>query len=274
MVGRDVTQLYPDKQAPGPLPSTAILSVRGLSDGTRFHDVSFDLREGEILGLGGLIGAGRSEIAQGLCGLRGPTTGSIALRGSTVRLRSYADAVREGIVYLSEDRKGSGVFLDLPISHTISALDLASLTNRLGFLDGQAEARRAGDLARRLGIRMAGLGAPVRSLSGGNQQKVAIAKNLSVRPKVMVMDEPTRGIDVGAKIEIHRLLRDLARQGVGMIVISSELPELLGLCDRILVIRDGRIAGELDAQTMSEEAVIDLASGIDRAAPNFVGAEA
>jgi ribose transport system ATP-binding protein len=274
MVGRDVTQLYPNKQAPGPLSSAAILSVRSLSDGTRFRNVSFDLREGEILGLGGLIGAGRSEIAQGLCGLRGATTGGIVLRGSILRIGSYADAVREGIVYLSEDRKGSGVFLDLPISHTISALDLAGVTNRFGFLDGQAEARRAGDLARRLGIRMAGLGAPVRSLSGGNQQKVAIAKNLSVRPKVMVMDEPTRGIDVGAKVEIHRLLRDLAGQGVGMIVISSELPELLGLCDRILVIRDGRIAGELDARTMSEEAVIDLASGIDRAAPSLVGADA
>jgi ribose transport system ATP-binding protein len=173
--------------------------------------------------------------------------------------------VKAGIVYLSEDRKGSGVFLDLSIAQNISVLDLKSLTSPLGLLDGRAEAALAEDFAKRLAVRMGGIDAPVKSLSGGNQQKVAIAKQLAVKPKVVLMDEPTRGIDVGAKTEIHRLLRELARSGIGIVVISSEMPELLGLCDRVLVVREGRIAGELGAEEMTEEAVIRLASGMGTA---------
>ena len=169
---------------------------------------------------------------------------------------------RRGVVYLSEDRKGSGVFLELSIAQNIAVLDLKSLTGPLGLLNTKAEADRARDLTRRLGVRMGGIGMPVSSLSGGNQQKVAIAKQLAVNPKVILMDEPTRGIDVGAKSEIHRLLRDLARSGIGIVVISSELPELLGLCDRVLVIREGTVAGAVEGETMTEEAIMRLASGI------------
>jgi len=179
-----------------------------------------------------------------------------------LRTASYADAVRAGVVYLSEDRKGSGVFLDLSIAQNIAALDLKSLTGRFGLLNTKAEAERATDLARRLGVRMGGIDMPVSSLSGGNQQKVAIAKQLAVDPKVILMDEPTRGIDVGAKSEIHRLLRDLARSGIGIVVITSELPELLGLCDRAVVIHEGRVAGELEGEAMTEEAIMRLASGV------------
>ncbi|MEO5760031.1 MAG: ATP-binding cassette domain-containing protein, partial [Mesorhizobium sp.] len=207
---------------------------------------------------------GRSEIAQTICGLRPATTGTVELDGTRLRVRRYGDAVSAGLVYLSEDRKGSGVFLDMPIAANISALDLGKLTGALGLLDRKAEDRQATELARRLGVRMAGIGAVVSTLSGGNQQKVAIARQLSVDPKVIIMDEPTRGIDVGAKVEIHRLLRQLASKGVGVIVISSELPELIGLCDRVMVVREGRIAGELAADELGEEAIIMLASGVQQ----------
>ncbi|MBN8954909.1 MULTISPECIES: sugar ABC transporter ATP-binding protein [unclassified Rhizobium] len=265
MVGREITQLYPEKLQPGEASGETILDVRDMGDGERFHDVSFSLRQGEILGIGGLIGSGRTEIAEGICGLRPRIAGTIRLHGRMEKIKSYSDAVKAGIVYLSEDRKGSGVFLDMSIAQNISVLDLKSLSNSAGLLKGRVEAARAEDLARRLSVRMSGVDAPVKSLSGGNQQKVAIAKQLAVTPRVIVMDEPTRGIDVGAKAEIHRLLRELARSGIGIVVISSEMPELLGLSDRVLVVREGRIAGELDADEMTEEAVIRLASGIGAA---------
>lgn len=272
MVGREITQLYPDKLGPHEAAGEVILEVDGITDGVGFRDVSFAVRKGEILGIGGLIGSGRTEIAEGICGLRPCATGSIRLHGQIQKTNSYSDAVKAGIVYLSEDRKGSGVFLEMSIAQNISVLDLKSLTNATGLLNGRAEAALAEDFAKRLSVRMGGIEAPVKSLSGGNQQKVAIAKQLAVRPKVILMDEPTRGIDVGAKVEIHRLLRELARSGIGIIVISSELPELLGLSDRVLVVREGQIAGELSADAMSEEAVMRLASGIgtERASHNAV----
>ncbi|MBB3164087.1 ribose transport system ATP-binding protein [Rhizobium laguerreae] len=262
MVGREITQLYPEKQAPAERTDEIILSVRDLGDGSRFTDVNFDLRKGEILGVGGLIGSGRTEIAEGICGLRLVTDGEVQLHGQRLRARSYAQAAQAGVVYLSEDRKGSGIFLDLSIAQNIAVLDLKSLTGPLGLLNSKAEADRAHNLVRRLGVRMGGIDMPVSSLSGGNQQKVAIAKQLAVNPKVILMDEPTRGIDVGAKSEIHRLLRDLARSGIGIVVISSELPELLGLCDRVLVIHEGTVAGEVEGEAMTEEAIMRLASGI------------
>ncbi|MBB4095545.1 sugar ABC transporter ATP-binding protein [Brucella pecoris] len=262
MVGREITQLYPDKLGPHEAAGEVILEVDGITDGVRFRDVSFAVRKGEILGIGGLIGSGRTEIAEGICGLRPRTAGTVRLHGKTQKTHSYSDAVKAGIVYLSEDRKGSGVFLEMSIAQNISVLDLKSLTNATGLLNGRAEATLAEDFAKRLSVRMGGIEAPVKSLSGGNQQKVAIAKQLAVKPKVILMDEPTRGIDVGAKAEIHRLLRELARSGIGIIVISSEMPELLGLSDRLLVVREGHIAGELSAAAMSEEAVIRLASGV------------
>ncbi|MBB2838090.1 UNVERIFIED_ORG: ribose transport system ATP-binding protein [Rhizobium etli] len=265
MVGREITQLYPDKLGAGETSGEIILEIDGISDGVRFHDVSFGLRKGEILGIGGLIGSGRTEIAEGICGLRPRIAGTVRLHGDVRPIRAYSDAVKAGIVYLSEDRKGSGVFLEMSIAQNISVLDLKALTNSVGLLSGRAEAALADDFARRLAVRMSGIEAPVKSLSGGNQQKVAIAKQLAVKPKVILMDEPTRGIDVGAKAEIHRLLRELASSGIGIIVISSEMPELLGLSDRLLVVREGRIAGELGADEMSEEAVIRLASGMGSA---------
>ncbi len=257
MVGRKIDSLYPPKlQAP---PGAPILQVENLTD-RRFQDVSFELRSGEILGVAGLIGAGRSEIMRGICRLEGNANGVIRLNGRELKLKSYAHAIAEGIVYLSEDRKGDGVFLDLTIATNVSALNLAQVSRGFGVIDGGAETRQAERLGCKLNLKASGVGQKVSALSGGNQQKVALAKLLAIKPKVIFLDEPTRGVDVGAKAEIHRILRDLAREGVGILVISSELPELIGLCDRVIVVAEGRITGELPAERLSEQAIMQLAS--------------
>ncbi|TYC60688.1 sugar ABC transporter ATP-binding protein [Rhodobacterales bacterium] len=261
MVGRVIDDLYPRKQTEAEKCDEIILSVGNLSEKTRFRHVSFDLRKGEILGIAGLIGAGRSEIVKGICRLEGDVTGEVTLNGRTLDLKSYRDSIDEGIVYLSEDRKGEGVFLDMPIAANISALDLEQVSNGAGLIQRGREERQARDLGDRLNLKCGSLFDPVSSLSGGNQQKVAIAKMLSVNPKLIFLDEPTRGVDVGAKAEIHRILRNLARSGVGIVVISSELPELIGVCDRVLVVCEGRIAGEVSGDEMTEKNIMHLASG-------------
>ncbi|UXH80014.1 sugar ABC transporter ATP-binding protein [Roseateles amylovorans] len=261
MVGRELSQYYPPKCAPAAEPPECLLDVEALGDGVRVHEVSFQLRRGEILGISGLMGAGRSELAELVCGLRRARRGRVSLRGRALRLRRYADALRHGIAYLSEDRKAAGVFLELPVAQNVSAMALGRVSSRWGLLRQREERRLAGELGSALRLRCASVDMITGGLSGGNQQKVAIAKLLATRPAVLLMDEPTRGVDVGAKSEIHHLLRDLVSQGVGVIVISSDLPEIIGLCDRALVIHEGRIAGELASEHMSEEALLRLASG-------------
>lgn len=257
MVGRKLETLYPPKLAEAPGPE--ILRVEGMTD-RAFHDVSFTLRRGEILGLGGLIGAGRSEIARGITRLQGAAQGQVWLHGTEVELHGYADCIARGIVYLSEDRKGDGVFLDLPIAANIAALDLSRIAGRFGVINPAREAAQAQTIGASLRLKAASMAHPVASLSGGNQQKVALAKLLAVQPKVIFLDEPTRGVDVGAKAEIHAILRQLAASGVGIIVISSELPELIGLCDRVLVISEGRVAGEVCGPAMTESNIMTLAT--------------
>jgi ribose transport system ATP-binding protein len=263
MVGRAIDELYPEKQSDEETGREEILSVRNFSDATRFRDVSFDLKHGEVLGIAGLIGAGRSEIVKGICRIEGDVTGEVRLNGETLDLRDYGDSIDAGMVYLSEDRKRSGLFLDMSIAENISALDLSRIARRGGRIDVRKERERARELGQRLGLKYSRLSDPVSSLSGGNQQKVAIAKMLSVEPKLIFLDEPTRGVDVGAKAEIHKILRDLASSGVGIVVISSELPELIGLCDRVIVIREGRISGEVSGDDMTEEAIMNLASVLE-----------
>ncbi|WP_421444672.1 sugar ABC transporter ATP-binding protein [Agrobacterium tumefaciens] len=260
MVGRVLDKLYPPKLAEEEKSSDVILSVRGLNEGKRVFDVDFDLRRGEILGLAGLIGAGRSEIVRAVCRLEGKPKGEVTLRGRPLRLKDYRDSIREGLVYLSEDRKGDGLFLNMSIAANVSALDVGRISNGMGFIERRKEMKRADELGRRLKLRANSVGDAVSTLSGGNQQKVALAKMLSVEPQVVFLDEPTRGVDVGAKAEIHRQIRELAREGVGVIVISSELPELIGVSDRILVVREGRIAGEVEGEDMTEEKIMQLAS--------------
>ncbi|KRC86019.1 D-ribose transporter ATP-binding protein [Achromobacter sp. Root83] len=262
MVGRDLGSYYPPRQAACDEPAESILEVEDIADGVSVHGISFTLRRGEILGISGLMGAGRSELAETICGLRRARRGAVRLRGAPLRLRRYGDALRHGIAYLSEDRKAAGLFLDLPIEQNVSSMALGRISSRFGLLRRQAERRLAVDLGARLKLKSDGVAIDAASLSGGNQQKVAIAKLLATQPAVLLMDEPTRGVDVGAKSEIHHILRDLANQGVGVVVISSELPEIIGLCDRALVIRDGRLAGELAASDMTEERLLRLASGL------------
>ncbi|WP_119270069.1 sugar ABC transporter ATP-binding protein [Taklimakanibacter deserti] len=263
MVGRHLGDLYPTKNKAS-ASADVLLSVAGLSDGESFFDVNFALRKGEILGIAGLIGAGRTEIALGLTGLRPTISGTVVLDGLDVTPANYPQSIVQGIVYLSEDRKGAGVFVDLPIAVNISALAVEQVSRRPCLVSRMREHAQAERLGSALNLKRGSLDDVVATLSGGNQQKVAIAKMLSVNPKVIVLDEPTRGVDVGAKAEIHRILRDLAEQGTGIIVISSELPELIGLCDRAIVIREGRVAGEVKGDDMSEEEIIRLASGVER----------
>ena len=261
MVGRDLGNYYPPKQEASAA-GAAVLEVINLADGARVHGVSFTLRRGEILGIAGLMGAGRSELAETVCGLRPATRGTVRLRGKALSIRKYSDALRAGIAYLSEDRKAAGVYLDLPIAQNIASMALQRVSSRFGLLQRAAEHRLAVALGAKLKLKSDGVAIAVASLSGGNQQKVAIAKLLATEPSVLLMDEPTRGVDVGAKSEIHHILRELANQGTGVVVISSELPEIIGLCDRALVIRDGRLAGELQGHDMTEEALLRLASGL------------
>ncbi len=260
MVGRVIDDLYPGKQADAP--KDVILCVRNFSEARRFRDISFDLHRGEVLGIAGLIGAGRSEIVKGICRIEGEVSGEVWLDGTPLALRDYGDSIDAGMVYLSEDRKGSGLFLEMSIAENISALSLSRIRRR-GMIDARKERALAQELSARLGVKYGRLSDPVSSLSGGNQQKVAIAKMLSVDPKLIFLDEPTRGVDVGAKAEIHKILRDLANTGTGIVVISSELPELIGLCDRVLVIREGRISGEVAGDDMTEEAIMNLASVLE-----------
>jgi len=260
MVGRVLDKLYPPKLSEDEKSDDVILSVRGLNEGKRVFDVDFDLRRGEILGLAGLIGAGRSEIARAVCRLEGKPRGEVTLRGRPLRLEDYRDSIREGLVYLSEDRKGDGLFLNMSIASNVSALDIGRVSNGMGFIERRKEMKRADELGRRLKLRANSIGDAVSTLSGGNQQKVALAKMLSVEPEVIFLDEPTRGVDVGAKAEIHRQIRELAREGVGVVVISSELPELIGVSDRVLVVREGRITGEVEGDDMTEEKIMQLAS--------------
>lgn len=256
MVGRQLDALYPAKLTGTRGPE--ILAVSGLTD-KRYRGVSFALHNGEILGFAGLIGAGRSEIARGVTRLEGDARGEVRLHGERVDLRNYADCIAKGIVYLSEDRKGDGVFLDLPIAANISALDLSRVA-RSAVIDAARETAQAQRIGASLHLKAASMAHPVASLSGGNQQKVALAKLLAVEPKVIFLDEPTRGVDVGAKAEIHRILRGLADSGVGVAVISSEMPELIGLCDRVLVVSEGRITGELSGENLTETNIMTLAT--------------
>ena len=263
MVGREITDLYPQKFDGDCTAQKELLRVENFSDGNRFNDISFTLHEGEILGLSGLIGAGRSEVVKAICGLHPVCDGELFFNGERVNIENYQDSIKYGIVYLSEDRKVEGVFLDMSIQRNISALAIDQVS-RNGIVDQQLERKQAENYASRLKVKCSTLSQDVSSLSGGNQQKVLIAKLLSVNPKVVIMDEPTRGIDVGAKAEIHKLIRQLACEGIGVIMISSELPELIGMSDRVLVMHEGDCCGIISGTDINEKRIIHMASGLEK----------
>ena len=254
MVGRPIKDLYERRVRNR---GEIALSVQGLTT-KRVHDVSFDVRSGEVVGLAGLMGAGRSELAEAIFGHDRALAGSVAVGGRPVRLRSPADAIAAGIGFAPEDRKSQALLLLRSVKDNIS-LAIPDLISRFDFINDGAERRIAGALVDRLRIRTPSLDASVSNLSGGNQQKVVLARWLARRPKVLILDEPTRGVDVGAKAEIYRLIAELAAEGIALLVISSEMPELLGLADRILVMAGGRVFAEMPREEANEERILSLA---------------
>lgn len=257
MVGRDVSDMYPVKEIPPPAPP--LLQVSGLTVPGWAQDVSFEVRPGEILGFAGLVGAGRTELFEGLLGLRPRSAGKIEIAGKIVDLRSPRQGVRHGFAYLSEDRKGKGLHVNFGLRENLTLLTLERYAHPL--LDAKAERRALGEKVNEFGIRTGDLDNRAASLSGGNQQKLALAKFLHADPKIIVLDEPTRGVDVGAKRDIYFLIQRLAREGRGVVVISSELVELIGLCHRVVVMRAGRVQTTLAAEQLTEEELIAHATG-------------
>jgi ribose transport system ATP-binding protein len=257
MVGRELGTMYPPKSVEigAPLMEIQNLRLPYLSA----HN-SFKLFKGEILGFAGLIGSGRSELMRAIFGVDPKAEGEILLNGEVVQIDSSQSAIRHGLGYLPEDRKVAGLFLDMSVKLNIEATVINEVSNGF-FVIPQKERALAGHYVDQMNVSTPGIEQEVRRLSGGNQQKVLVAKWLAIKPKILIVDEPTRGIDVGAKKEIHFLLRSLASKGVGVIMISSELPEILGMSDRILVMHESAIVGEFNSTDATEENIIRRASG-------------
>jgi ribose transport system ATP-binding protein len=260
MVGRSVEEIHPRRST---RPGNLLLSVEGLGRGEEFSDVSFTLRRGEVVGMFGLVGSGRTAVARSIFGAEPPTAGCVRIDGTAVRLRSPAEALRAGISLVTEDRKRDGLVMSCSIRDNVSMASLSRM-RRLGFLDRARQGRMVQEKVRELAVRTSGIDAPVRTLSGGNQQKVVLAKWLLSRPRVLLLDEPTRGVDIGAKVEIYHLINSLAAEGVGVLLISSEMPEVLGMSDRILVMREGRLVGSLTRAEATEELLLQHAAGVAR----------
>lgn len=257
MVGRELKEKTPKQ--PKPFGDVA-LEVRGLSRKKALKDVSFSVRRGEVLGLAGLVGAGRTEVARAIFGAYQIDSGEILIDGAAVSIKSPWDAIRHGIGLVTEDRKALGLVLGMAVRENISLANLDKMS-RAGFVSRQAERAAARRFVEELMIKTPSVEQAVQNLSGGNQQKVVLAKWLLTKSRVMIFDEPTRGIDVGAKAEIYQLMNRLASSGVAIIMISSELPEILEMSDRIIVMHEGEIAGELSAREASPESVMHLATG-------------
>ncbi len=263
MIGRSVAEYFPQHiDAPA---GEVVLRVRGLSSPGKFRDISFEVRAGEIVGFAGLVGAGRSEVAKAIFGLDPRATGEVELDGKALPLGSIKDSLRAGVGLVPEDRKRQGCVLGMPCRANISMAILDRL-GRFGVLDQAREKTIATDYFSRLRVKAASLEAPVNSLSGGNQQKVVLAKWLARGGRLLIVDEPTRGVDVGAKAAIHALIDELAREGLAVILISSELPEVINLSTRVLVLREGSLAGELPRSKATQDSVLRLMAGVARAA--------
>jgi ribose transport system ATP-binding protein len=257
MANREVSEHYP-RQRPGAGPT--LLQAEHLGRNGVLHDVNLALRAGEILGIGGLLGAGRSELARVLAGADRPDSGRLLIDGTPVVFRTPADAIRHGVGLLPEDRKSDGLVANLTVARNI-ALPHGRRLARYGVLPSGCESELARPIVSNLRVKAAPAQA-VRSLSGGNQQKVVLGKWLAGSARVFIFDEPTRGVDIGAKVEIYNLMNSLTASGAGIIMISSELPELLGMSDRILVMHRGRIHAEFDASSATQEAVLSAALGL------------
>ncbi len=257
MVGRPVDQVFPKRAI---ALGEVVLEVEGLTNATEFADLDFDVRRGEILGFYGLVGAGRSEAMQCLFGLTRPTRGTVRREGMPVRIARPADAIRAGLAYVPEDRQHQGAALGLGIRENVTLASLGAHV-RGWFLSARSERAETRALGERLDVRAASWETPVGTLSGGNQQKVVIAKWLATRPRVVILDEPTKGIDVGSKAAVHDFIGELAEEGLAVILVTSELPEAMGLADRLVVMHEGRIVARFDRGRWSAEAIVAAATG-------------
>ena len=259
MVGRSLEEKFPERTS---VPAQDIvLSATGLTRVGVFTDVTFELKRGEILGFSGLMGAGRTEVARAIFGADPLDAGTITLHGETLVIRSPRDAIAAGIAYLSEDRKAHGLAIKMPVDANMTLANMEEVSNGIGLIDFAKHSKVAKHYVDLLDIRTPSIKQPVRLLSGGNQQKIIIGKWLFRKPKVMFFDEPTRGIDVGAKFAIYKIMDELAAEGIGIVLISSELPEILGMTDRVAVFHGGRITGVLEARKTDQEEIMRYASG-------------
>jgi ribose transport system ATP-binding protein len=257
MVGRTLGETFPEKQGES---GDVLLEVKSLCTEGLLKNVSFRLHKGEILGLGGLVGAGRTELARAIFGADPIKAGEIFVEGKRVSIRNTSSAIARGIGLIPEDRKQHGILSEMTVKENISYSALRGI-NRAGIIMGKVEDRIAREFKEKLNIKTPDLERKVKNLSGGNQQKVVLSKWLATKCRVLLFDEPTRGIDVGAKQEIYELIKKLAEEGHGIVYISSELPELLGMCDRILVMRNGEISGSFEKGEATQDAILELASG-------------
>ncbi|PKG50888.1 MULTISPECIES: sugar ABC transporter ATP-binding protein [Olleya] len=260
MIGRELKDLFPVRDAV--IGTEPIFEVKNLTaKDTIVHDVSFSVRPGEVLGIAGLGGSGRTETAKLIFGADKKKSGTLILNGKEIKTKSPVDAAAHQIGFVSEDRKEEGVFLPLSIRRNVSVTNFKSISGKLGFINVDSEYKKVLGLIDKLNIKTPSSEIDVKNLSGGNQQKVALAKWLSIDSKVIFIDEPTRGVDVGAKIEIYNLINEVAKKGVGVVVISSDMPEIMGISDRILVMHEGTIYGELQKEQFSEENILRYSIG-------------
>jgi ABC-type sugar transport system ATPase subunit len=256
MVGRELKETYPPRLNP---PGEIALEVKNLT-GNGDHDISFAVRQGEILGISGLVGAGRTELAMLLYGAAPIESGEIWVDGKQVRMRSPRDAIQQGLGLLTEDRKNKGLFLEMGVGWNIS-FPIVRRLSKYGVVDTKTEKKITEQYKQRIGIKTPSMEQRVINLSGGNQQNVVLAKSLAAESDILIFDEPTRGIDVGAKQEIYHLMRELAENGIAILMISSDMEELLGMSDRIIVLSEGKLAGEVRKEQFSQDYILDLASG-------------
>ncbi len=258
MVGRPLSALF--EKGDGHSIGQPMLEVQGLSRTMKFEDISFEVRAGEIVGMAGLVGSGRTDVARALFGALDIDRGTVRLNGQEVHIRHPREALAQGLIYLPEDRQHHGLLMPMSVTQNMTLSVLERLSNR-GWLRDQLERASTREYVDKLRIALRDISQPVRELSGGNQQKVVLSKWLLAMPRVMILDEPTRGIDIGAKSEVHRLMGELASQGMAILMISSELPEILAMSDRILVMREGRITGVFDKATATAESIMAAATG-------------
>jgi ABC-type sugar transport system ATPase subunit len=260
MVGRPLDAHFPALDPVRP-DAAVVLDVRGLARRPVIADINFSVRAGEVVGLAGLIGAGRTEIVRAIAGADMPTAGTVTIDGKTVRIRTPHDGIVAGIAFITEDRKGQGLVLGMSVRANITLAHLAQFVNREHLISQSREEEAARKMIADLHVRTPGPEQLVRNLSGGNQQKVVLAKWLLGKARVFLFDEPTRGIDVGAKAEIYALMKTLLKNGAAIVMVSSELPEVLGMSHRVLVVRDGRIVREFTRDAVTPDAVIAAATG-------------